>query len=258
MRTTSRVTAKGRVAVRNGLGFERGDRLHGGRRRCALPTTVCLAIAVATSLLSACTGDSSTTNSSVSRIPSVSPETTADSTVAATTTTSSTTEPEASVALTVPVPRLPVAAWSGSSVPPTPDLGDLPSDWYEYYAKDTGCPLLAPTAAPGDFGANGPPNSPQVGTAGGGPFITWPGDGTPTMYVVPPPLTIGDANLDRFYAASVVPIIYADGSQERLTGDGSTLILLPGIGCGYIVTSPDVHVYTQNFFNSLRIITAPA
>ena len=90
--------------------------------------------------------------------------------------------------------RIGVAVGSGGPAV----LGELPSFWYDF-AKGTGCPLLAPIAALEDFGATGPPVT-QVGTAGGGPFTTWPGDGTPTMFVVMPPLTIGDPELEPFFA----------------------------------------------------------
>ena len=163
-------------------------------------------------------------------------------------------------ALTVPTPissAVPIAPWAGSPVAAPTSLGDLAADWYNFFYADIKCPLLAPTATAEDIGATGPPDGPDVGTAGGGPFIRWPGDGAPTLFVVPAPLTIGDPELEPFYAESVEPLVYADGSEERTPGDGSSLILLPGVGCGYVFTSPEAHAQTQNFFQSLRVIAAP-
>lgn len=66
----------------------------------------------------------------------------------------------------------------------------------------------------------------------------------------PPPLTTGPDS---------EPIVYADGSQEYIASDGlSSLILLPGVACGYNFTWPDAHVNSQNFITSLRVISAPA
>ncbi|MEI8240776.1 MAG: hypothetical protein WCI22_15290 [Actinomycetota bacterium] len=93
----------------------------------------------------------------------------------------------------------------------------------------------------------------MVGSAASGPFIDWPGDDAPSLYVVDE-LIKGDSTIDPFYSATAAVVTYADGSQERLPGDGSILVLLPGVKCGYVFTTPIVHVDWDNFFHSLRIV----
>lgn len=77
------------------------------------------------------------------------------------------------------------------------------------------------------------------------------------MTIILPPLTVGDSMLEPFYSATTDIQPYSDGSEERIPGDGSYMILLPGVECAYIFTPAFVHLYSDNFFYSLRTVAAP-
>ena len=158
---------------------------------------------------------------------------------------------------TVPSPQDPVAPWAVPPVKAPADLGGLPRAWYSNFESGSGCPLLAPTARPADIGASGPPLDPEMGNASDGPFIQWPGEDAPSMVIVLPPLLTSDPELATYYADGVQVVHYQDESEERLPGDGTSLVVLPGVKCAYQFTPSRVHLFTSNFFSSLRIIERP-
>lgn len=160
-----------------------------------------------------------------------------------------------SITATVPIPQPSVldAPWAGNPVAPTAGLANLAVWWQDWIVPGSGCPLLAPIAQPVDFGATGPADTPRIGSAGGGPWISWPGATPPSIQVHEPPLSIDE--LSAYYGPSATVITYTDGSEERLIGDGRSLVLLPGVPCAYEIDGAmSAMVEIGNFRAALRLI----
>lgn len=159
---------------------------------------------------------------------------------------------------TLPEPQRIDAPWAGDPVAAPVALGTTVDDWYSRYGDDSGCPLLAPTMEFADIGASGPPVIVTSPSRQGPVLLEWPGTSTGSIAIVLPPLIDGDPMLAPFFDGDEEVMTYADGSEERLPGDGTSLVRLPGIPCVYLVTSPEVRLYSDNFYFSLRLIAAPA
>jgi hypothetical protein len=153
--------------------------------------------------------------------------------------------------------NLRLAPWDGPPIPAPASLGELPNWWGRYISSNYNCPLLAPSIDPAEFGATGPPGPPWTGTAGGGTLIEWPGDDTPSMFLIVHENYFDQSAMGPYYAPGVSVVNYPDGSEMRLIGDGRYLILLAGTDCTYEFTSPDTQIYSRKFATSLRKIQVP-
>jgi serine/threonine protein kinase len=158
---------------------------------------------------------------------------------------------------TLPEPGLPEAPWAGGATPAPPELRSAVAEWADAFNVEgfDECSLLAPAATAQDFQASGSPTFSPGGSAGFAPRIEWHDSaGTPIAWIegVLPP--IDATQVADYYTDDAQVVRYSDGSEERLTGNGSSFIRIPGVACGYIVSYDGPHVQGQNFWRSLHLM----